>query len=460
MNTHIKQRKSASNTPLKPIQENFPLTLLSKTAVEEGQLLIYYASNPFILNACILDNDNPKKLLWQSRQPLWKTRENIKPEKIIVNNRIISFHYRLNRKRQKTTFLLDTLLNLPKKPIPDLLKKISQNPILEPKSNNRWESQYVYNTAALYLNGKVHFIYRAIGHSGLSVFGYAASRDGIHIEERSTVPVYACSRPLPYQKENVIFSPYAYTSGGSWSGCEDPRLTKIDDRIYMTYTAFNSWDSPPGVALTSISVNDFLNKHWNWKNPILLSPPYEMHKNWVLFPEKIKGKYALLHSIAPDILIDYFDNLEFENSNFIQSHYQSVGRENDWDNCIRGVGAPPIKTSAGWLVLYHAMDKKDPNKYKIGAMILEENNPTNILYRSSYPLLEPDAPYENKGFKAGVVYNCGAVVISDTLFIYYGGADTVVCAAYVNLNRLITQLKNSGTSTLNQTMLRVCRQIR
>ncbi len=322
-----------------------------------------------------------------------------------------------------------------------MLERAAENPILKLRSDHSWESEYVFNAAALYLDGKVHLVYRAIGGSGLSVFGYASSKDGIHIDERLNDPIYMCAGPHVYPKAcPAKQSSYSYASGGSWSGCEDPRLTRIDDTIYMTYTSFNGWcASAPGIALTSISVADFLHKRWNWEKPRLLSPPNEMHKNWVIFPEKIDGKFAVLHSISPDILIDYFDDLTGDDS-YIKSHYSSKGREAHWDNWVRGVGPPPIKTEEGWLVLYHAMDKRDPNRYKMGAMVLDAEDPTKIVKRASFPLLEPDARYENIGFKPGVIYSCGAVVINDKLFVYYGAADTVVCVATTDLNRLLGRL--------------------
>ena len=176
-----------------------------------------------------------------------------------------------------------------------------------------------------------------------------------------------------------------------------------------------------------------------------------MHKNWVIFPEKIKEKFAILHSITPTIRIDYFDTLDFDNNPNIKSYYCSSGRDQYWDNWIRGVGPPPIKTQEGWLVLYHAMDKRDPNRYKFGALILDENDPTKILYRANQPLLEPDAWYENEGYKAGVVYTCGAIIIGEKLFVYYGGADTVICAATVNLNELLSKITSSQpTKFLNK----------
>lgn len=319
-----------------------------------------------------------------------------------------------------------------------LLQRLPENPILQPRSEYDWESQAVHNTAALYLDGKVHLLYRAIGSSGLSVLGYAASSDGVHIQERSIQPVY-CAQPYPLH-EPIPYQPFPYASGCSFSGCEDPRLICLEDKIYMIYTAFDGMN-PPAVALSSLSVQDFLNQNWCWKAPIILSKRGESHKNWTIFPEKINGQYAILHSISPDILIEYRDSLEFEASDTIESYYRPTWREGYWDNWIRGVGAPPIKTSEGWLVLYHAMDRRDPDKYKIGAKLLDLADPTKVLYRLDNAVLSPEAPYENEGFKSGVVYTCGAVVIGETLLVYYGGADTVVCAASINLSEFLKSLK-------------------
>ncbi|MDA3814875.1 MAG: hypothetical protein PF549_00735, partial [Patescibacteria group bacterium] len=156
----------------------------------------------------------------------------------------------------------------------------------------------------------------------------------------------------------------------------------------------------------------------------------------------INGKYAILHSITPSIKIDYFDSLDDEEIQ-IKSFHDRKSDNRRWDNIMRGVGAPPIKTDKGWLVLYHAMDKRDPNRYKIGVMILDYKNPEKILHRCLQPVLQPDAEYENCGHKAGVVYVCGAVVKDDKLYVYYGGADSVVCVAVASLNELLCSLTQS-----------------
>ena len=93
-------------------------------------------------------------------------------------------------------------------------------------------------------------------------------------------------------------------------GCEDPRLTRIGEQVYMTYVAYDG-HSHPRVALSSIHIDDFLNKKWNWKKPVLISPPYIVDKNACILPEKINGKYVIFHRVFPNILIDFVDDLRF-----------------------------------------------------------------------------------------------------------------------------------------------------
>lgn len=188
------------------------------------------------------------------------------------------------------------------------------------------------------------------------------------------------------------------------------------------------------------------------EDSIMISPPGEIHKNWVIFPEKIKGKFAILHSFYPRILIDYFDSLdELDGKKFIKSdNSRPIDPKRTWDSWFRGVGPTPIKTKDGWLILYHAMDHRNPDRYRMGALILDLKNPTKILYRSKKPILEPDAIYENVGAKAGVIYSCGAVIKGKNLFVYYGGADTVTCIATANLQNFLDELKKSGKIKLTK----------
>jgi len=330
-------------------------------------------------------------------------------------------------------------------------KKYSENPIIYPNKRNSWESSQTFNPAAVLLNKKIHLLYRAIGQDGISRLGYANSKKGLKIDKRHPLPLY--EHPFG-QKSPMKFNFYSYSSGGSWGGCEDPRLINMreDDRIYMTYTAC---DNGLRVGLTSMNVRDFLKGKWKWEKPKLISKLGEVHKNWVIFPEKIKGKYAILHSINPKISIAYRDSLDFKEGEYIESKYGGgKTKKGDWDNWIRGVGPPPLKTKEGWLVFYHAMDENDPGKYKVGALLLDLKNPEKIICKAKKPILEPEEHYENIGFKSGVVYASGAIIKKGVLFIYYGGADSHVCVAYNDLQNFLYKLKKGVKPKLKKKILK------
>jgi predicted GH43/DUF377 family glycosyl hydrolase len=222
----------------------------------------------------------------------------------------------------------------------------------------------------------------------------------------------------------------------------------------MTFMAFNGWEFMR-IALTSISLEHLNEKNWRWKKPVLISRPGEPAKNWMLFPERINGKYAIIHGVSPSPQIEYIDSLEdFNGDTFINSlpshgggGYHDQSRQNNWDNRMRGAGAPPIRTAMGWLLLYHATDKRDPGKYKLGAMLLDLEDPTKILFRTSSPILEPREWYENEG-KAGVVYTCGAVILGENLIVYYGGGDKHIAVARANATQFLEALSNDRAVSL------------
>lgn len=320
------------------------------------------------------------------------------------------------------------------------LIRTPHNPIISP-SYYSWESRATFNPAAVESNGKIHLLYRAIGEDDRSVLGYASTFDGFRIAERPTYAVYQrYQEKINYDEKNI-----GYISGGGWSGgCEDPRLSLIDDTLYMLYVAFDGWGSVR-IALTSILFNDFKKKRWNWKKPVFISPPGQINKNWALFPEKINGKFAIIHSFYPEILVDYFDDInELNGKKFIKSNNtRPTDNNRTWDSWFRGIGPTPIKTKDGWLILYHAMDHRNPDRYRMGALLLDLKDPTKILHRSVSPILEPEEHYENNGHKWGVIYSCGAVVRGKELFVYYGGADKFVCVASIPLEELLSDLKSS-----------------
>lgn len=328
--------------------------------------------------------------------------------------------------------------------LPPVLDRFEGNPILRPEPAHWWESKAVFNPAAIFEAGLVHILYRAIGDRDVSVLGYASSSDGEHIQERLSEPAYVPREPfegrIPSKElKTSIISPFE-SGGGALGGCEDPRITRIEDRVYLTYVAYDG-HSPPRVALSSIHIHDFLHKRWKWKKPVLISPPNVVDKNACILPEKIYGKYVIFHRIFPDILIDFVDNLEFDGeTKWLQGHFKIPAKSSSWDSRKVAAGPPPIKTKDGWLFIYHAIDERDDLRYKIGAMLLDLKEPTKVLARTARPILEPIFDYENEGLKSGVVYPCGAVVINGRLFVYYGGADMVVCVASAKMGEFMSQL--------------------
>lgn len=453
-------------TPRQKFFDADKLKLVNTFVLPEGNFVLYDASFRegehfrVQLGGALFSADNPRELKWRSERPIW--------EQSLTGAEVETFYplgafwlkNKINAYFEVNGNLTVVELAIPKfetdKKI-SILKRHQGNPILTPKKENAWESKAVFNAAAIYAENRFHLIYRALGEDDVSTWGYASSSDGINFDVRGEYPVY-----FPKERfEGVVGEKYlpcshpaVYESGGGCNGgCEDPRMTRIGDRIYVTYVAYNGYEVP-GVAVTSINHNDFVNNRWSWSRARLISKPGQIQKNWMIFPEKIAGRFAILHSISPKIMIDYFDSLDEEKIYIEKSFRQTDTQENRWDNIVRGAGAPPIKTKYGWLLFYHAMDKKDPNRYKIGAMILDYKEPEVVLYRSRFPILEPDEKYENEGFKAGVVYVCGAVVEKGILYIYYGGADMVMCVATAKLDDFLERLTSDKKTVLKKIKLK------
>lgn len=306
-------------------------------------------------------------------------------------------------------------------------ERVPNNPVLAPISDHAWEARGVFNPGAIREGGKTHILYRALSNNDASVLGYAASRDGVSIDERGIEPAY-----VPRES-------FEMRAGGGYSGCEDPRLTRIGDAIYMFYTAVDGMN-PPRVALTSIARKDFLAKRWKeWSTPKLISPPGIDDKDACVFPEKIGGRYVVLHRIQPSIDINFFDDLEFENGKMLTQGPFILPRKGMWDDQKIGLNTVPLRTSAGWLLLYHGVSS-DGSVYRLGAALLDLVSPEKVLARSDKPLFEPEMEYEKVGIVPNVVFPCGATLQGGKIFIYYGGADRVVGIASIRLKDVLKNL--------------------
>ncbi len=341
------------------------------------------------------------------------------------------------------------------------LERSVRNPIIAP-SPYSWESQGVFNPAAIDLGGRIHLFYRALGDDGVSRFGYASSTDGVNFDKRLSYPVYVAESYNEAKKHWPFTSPArltynrsVYPSGGGWGGCEDPRAVVIDGVVYVTFNVFNGWNFMR-VGVTSIREEYLLKGMWNWSDFTFLSKPGDRQKNWVLFPEKINGKFALFHNLdmgdPNKVGIKYLDELDAEGTptgeeapdpQLLPDHHVA------WHYRTRSASAPPIKTKDGWLLLYHAMEKSDSSKYKVGAMLLDLKDPSKVLYRTERPILEPDYWYENN-WKPGIVYASGAIVRNGELYVYYGGGDKYIGLGTIKLSTLIKRMKEHKAVTLKK----------
>ena len=190
-----------------------------------------------------------KKRGLQKKKPL--------PKKIVATKKAITSRVERKKKILRAVRRASTRATITQ-PRPHQLERHENNPIIEPREGNYWEMKATFNPGAIYADHRVHLLYRAIGGDDVSVLGYASSSDGVLFDERLREPAYVpfSIKTTTPKEEQKPLSP-AYFSGGGWNGgCEDPRLTLIDDRVYLTYTAFDGWGSIR-IALSSIALQDF-----------------------------------------------------------------------------------------------------------------------------------------------------------------------------------------------------------
>lgn len=333
------------------------------------------------------------------------------------------------------------------------LTKYIGNPILTPNPANHWENLVTCNPGAWYENGKFYLLYRAAGDDEEHVvrFGLAVSEDGFHFTRFSDRPVFAPS-------EN-----------GYDSGCiEDPRIVKFGDDFYVTYAyrpfppgqywkfAHDEILLPPSNGYTPVAIRKNLGNTGlavtkdfvHWRRLGRLTSPCCDDRDVILFPEKIQGKFVLMHrpkeyvgeaygTRYPAIWIKFSEDiLEWEDK---ESYLLIQGKANTWEEKIGG-STPPLRTGAGWLVLYHGVEHGGQGVYRVGALLLDLENPLKVLARTKDFILEPEYDYEFEGFYRGCVFPTGNVIVGDCLYVYYGAADRNVGLATCSVRELLDYL--------------------
>lgn len=293
--------------------------------------------------------------------------------------------------------------------------------ILDPIKTNAWESQAVFNPAAIRDGDNIHLIYRAVEGDNYSTLGYAKLSRAGKIIERWPQPILR--REAPYEKRGV----------------EDPRMTKHDDRYYLVYVAYDGIT----VRVCLASTTDFKNIE---RHGIII--PEVWDKDAMFFPEPVKGKLVLMHRIEPDIQIAFFDNIPHllkPEKTYWKKHLDDLDKYTvmrprySWEAKKIGGGAPPILTREGWLVIYHGVD--DKLVYRAGAALLDYENPLRVIARFPEPILEPERDFEKIGDVPNVVFPTGTALFDDELLVYYGGADRAIGMATASMSELLHELQ-------------------
>lgn len=337
-----------------------------------------------------------------------------------------------------------------------MLKIRDEGIILQP-TRLAFESKAVFNPACIEVGGLTHMFYRAVNQRGISSIGYCQLKNN-QVVMRLTQPILAPE--FDYETKGV----------------EDPRITFLNGTYYLFYTAYDGTNALIAYATSKNLINfnkhglispkisydkaedifrrsqvrerytlfEMLYKEKRGKNVLL----YE--KDASLFPQKFKGKFALIHRILPGIQLIYFKNFSDLTDSFWRKYLTNLG-ENViidplywYESRNVGGGCPPLKTKAGWLIIYHAVEDTPLGKiYHAAAALLDLKNPLKVIGRLKEPLFSPKTAWEKHGVVDNVVFPTGAVIKSGRLYIYYGAADSCIGSKSVGLDSLLAAIKQS-----------------
>lgn len=345
------------------------------------------------------------------------------------------------------------------------MELVTKHGVVLEKTERPFEELGVLNPAIYQEGNNVHMFYRAAKKGNFSTIGYCRFEGPLTLAER--------------HKEPIFVPEYIYEI----HGVEDPRITKIEDRFYMTYVTYDGINAcgalatakdlkvfkKKGIITPKFILHDFTNlirKHlqnpkiakilaFNVERNYPLTETMKEHlfvwdKNVVLFPKKINGKFVALHRLFPSIQIVTFDKKSDLTVDFWKEYlknlpdYIVMEPKFEHETSHIGPGAPPIETPDGWLLIYHSAEKREKGLvYHASAVLLDLENPQKVLARLPKPIITPSEYYERHGYVNYVVFPTGTAIFDDQLYIYYGAADDKIAVASLNLNDLLTELKKN-----------------
>ncbi|MCP9768667.1 pesticidal protein Cry7Aa [Lacihabitans sp. LS3-19] len=335
--------------------------------------------------------------------------------------------------------------------------EVIKHGVLLGKTNLSFENEGVLNPAAIMNNGLIHLFYRAVSIGNHSSIGYCQLHDPLKIFFRSD--------------KAVLFPQFEYES----QGIEDPRIVKIDDIFYLSYTAFDGINALGALAtskdlvnfekqgiivpqityekfkeLTNSKVKNDENAIWYDEHQRALGDTKELlwDKNLIFFPRRINGEICFLHRIKPNIqILVGVKDLKELTKDFWEKYFENIddfivlSPKYPHEKSYVGGGCPPIETAEGWIMIYHGVQTSDKGfVYSACAALLDLENPKKEIARLPYPLFKPEREWELKGEVNNVCFPTGTAVIDDNLYIYYGAADERIACASVSISKLIAEI--------------------
>lgn len=337
--------------------------------------------------------------------------------------------------------------------------EVKKEGILLSRTDLEFENEGVLNPAVIRVGDNVHLFYRAVQQGNHSTIGYCRLDGPLTIAERWDKP--------------FMVPEFDYES----QGVEDPRIVKIDDLYYMTYTAYDGINARGalatskdlkhfkkwGIIVPPISYAEFVflaekagkvneNYYRNQKFYYQEADPEEKillwDKNVVFFPRRIKEKLVFLHRIRPGIQIVAVDSLKDLTKEFWENYFHNLQDHIILDPVFEhessyiGSGCPPIETEHGWLLIYHGAEETDNGVVysACAAALLDLSNPSRVISRLPFALFSPEYDWEKRGEVNNVVFPTGTALYGDTLFIYYGAADSCIACASLSLSALLSEL--------------------
>ncbi len=292
----------------------------------------------------------------------------------------------------------------------ELITRYSANPIIQAK-DVPYQANSVFNAAAIRVGTETLLLMRVEDRRGISHLTVARSEDGIRNWKIDPEPTLL-PNPIDFPEE-------------LW-GIEDPRITFLEElNLYaVVYTSY----SRGGPLVSLVTTEDF--KQFDRKGVVM--PPED--KDAALFPVRFNGRWAMLHrpvsafvGVGAHIWISFSPDMKHWGDHQILIPARRGGY---WDANKIGISPPPLRTEKGWLILYHGVRTTASGCiYRLGLVLLDLENPLQVLARSDEWIFAPDESYEILGDVDKVVFPCGWVTEGDNVRIYYGGADKCIALA-------------------------------